>query len=295
MSSFSQFTGFVGLGIMGKGMAKNLITKFPERKLLVWNRSVGPSQELAAAFPGQVTIAHSPADVVRQSDITYSMLSDMNASMSVFDDPIDGIIAGVSAGKVIVDCATLSPERMMDECAKINEKGGMFLEAPVSGSKVPAETGQLIFLCGGSQEVFTLVTPALEAMGKANFYFGQAGQGCKVKLVVNMIMGTMMSALADGVTLAQAADLPIDKLLQVLSLGAMTNPMFQMKGPNMINNTFAPHFPLKHAQKDMQLALNMSKDLGVVLPTSAASNEEYLKTLERHGDDDFSAVYRANK
>ena len=105
----------------------------------------------------------------------------------------------------------------------------------------------------------------------------------------------MMNALSEGVTLAQAADLPVDKLLQVLDLGAMANPMFKMKGPNMINQTFAPHFPLKHAQKDMQLALNMSQDLGVALPTSAASNGEYVKALGAFGDEDFSAVYKANK
>lgn len=130
---------------------------------------------------------------------------------------MDGVIAGVKPGKLIVDCATLSPERMQDEESRIKAKGGLFLEAPVSGSKVPAETGQLIFLCGGPEPVYGTpeVAAALDAMGKAKFLFGPVGQGSRVKLVVNMIMGTMMGAFSEGMALGSAADLPLDSLLQV--------------------------------------------------------------------------------
>jgi glyoxylate/succinic semialdehyde reductase len=182
---------------------------------------------------------------------------------------------------------------MMFEEQKIKEKGGMFLEAPVSGSKVPAETGQLIFLCGGDEAVYGRVSEALDAMGKAKFLFGPVGQGTRVKLIVNMIMGTMMGAFAEGMALCKAADLPQDSLLQVLDLGAMANPMFKGKGPNMINNSFAPHFPLKHAEKDMRLALELGQQLGVSLPTTQASDDVYRTVLEERGDEDFSAVYAA--
>jgi len=291
----SAFTGFLGLGIMGKGMVKNLITKFPEKKYIVWNRSQGPAQELFSQFPNQVVVAETPAEVISQSDITFSMLSNMEASVAVFDDVASGVISATTSGKMIVDCATLSPERMQQIAQGINDRGGLFLEAPVSGSKVPAETGQLIFLCGGSQELFDVVTPSLQAMGKASFYFGGVGQGSKVKLVVNMVMGTMMAAFADGLNLAQAADIPADKLLQVLDLGAMSNPMFRGKGPNMLSDNFGPHFPLKHAQKDMKLALDLASASGVSLPTSTAANSDYEKCLGELGDNDFSAVIKANQ
>lgn len=189
--------GFIGLGIMGKGMAANLLKKVDGCSLVVWNRSPDACNELSAAFPGKVTIASTAAEVVQKCTVTYSMLSTMEASEAVFDCP-DGVIAAITPGKCIVDCATLSPERMVAIESGVTTKGGQFLEAPVSGSKVPAETGTLIFLCGGSPELYEKATPALQAMGKANFLFGEVGAGSKMKLVVNMIMGTMMSAFAEG-------------------------------------------------------------------------------------------------
>ena len=108
-----------------------------------------------------------------------------------------------------------------------------------------------------------------------------------------MIMGTMMGAFSEGMALCNAANLPQDVLLQVLDQGAMANPMFKMKGPNMMGGTFPTHFPLKHAQKDMRLALELSQSLGLELPTTAASDAMYRSVLETKGDEDFSAVYTA--
>lgn len=122
--------GFVGLGLMGKGMVKNLATKIGS-PMIIWNRSPEVCQEIKAEFGDLITIANSAADVVRESTITYCMLSTEEASIAVFDEEATGVIAGVSAGKIIVDCATLSRERMVDEDARIRAKGGLFLEAPV--------------------------------------------------------------------------------------------------------------------------------------------------------------------
>jgi glyoxylate/succinic semialdehyde reductase len=284
--------GFVGLGIMGKGMVKNLLTKV-ECNLVVWNRGVAASEELSAAYPGKVEIAETPAAVVSRCKYTFCMLSTEEASIAVFDRPGDGVIDGVTAGKVIIDCATLSPERMVDECARISAKGGLFIEAPVSGSKVPAENGQLIFLCGGEESVYNEIGQALDAMGKAKFLFGPVGNGSRVKLVVNMVMGTMMSAFAEGMQLSEAAAIPRDQLLQVLELSAIANPMFKLKGPNLINENYPAHFPLKHAQKDMRLALALGNELGVTMPTTVAANDMYKSVLDQSGDEDFSAVAKA--
>lgn len=287
--------GFIGLGIMGKGMLKNLVTKLEGSTFQVWNRSPEVANEIAAAFPGKVTVVPTASDVVKACEVTFSMLSTLEASEAVFNDSESGVYSGISSGKVVVDCATLTPERMQSINSAITSKGGLFLEAPVSGSKVPAETGTLIFLCGGDESVYDRVKPGLDAMGKASFFFGPVGQGSRVKLVVNMIMGTMMSSFSEGLALSEAAEIPTDKVLEVLSLGAMANPMFAQKGPNMLKGNYAPNFPLKHAQKDMKFALAMADQLNVSLPTTTAANEEYVKLLETKGDDDFCAVYAVDR
>lgn len=153
----------------------------------------------------------------------------------------------------------------------------------------------MIFLCGGDSEIFELVGPALDVMGKAKFLFGPVGKGSQVKLVVNMIMGSMMTAFSEGLALGSTLDLPLESLLQVLDLGALSNPMFRGKGPVMIQDKFATNFPLKHQQKDMRLALELAAQNDLPLPTAVAANELYKKAMDElnRGDEDFSAVYKA--
>ena len=292
----STKVGFVGLGIMGQGMVKNLVTKLPSiDTLVVWNRSGAVCQEIKAQYPGKIEIADTAAEVVQNCPVTFSMLSTLAASEAVFDKDGDGLIAGVSEGKVVIDCATLSPERMSKISCDITAKGGKFLEAPVSGSKVQADTGNLIFLCGGDEDVYKSNIPALEAMGKAKFFFGDVGTGSKMKLVVNMIMGTMLTSFSEGMDLCKASGLDQNKLLEVLDLGAMANPLFKAKGPNMINANYDPHFPLKHAQKDLQLAINLASENGIALPTVEVANEQYKSVLDSCGDEDFCAIYKADR
>jgi len=286
--------GFVGVGIMGKGMLLNLVTKMgADTEFLVWNRSKDVVNAIASDH-SNVKVAGSAKEVVERCDVTYCMLSTIDASIAVFDSE-DGVVAGVSAGKTIVDCATLTPERMADAAGRIKAKGGAFLEAPVSGSKVPAEKGLLIFLCGGDEATFSAVKPALDMMGKASFLFGDVGQGSRVKLIVNMLMGTMLTAFGESMALCDGAGLPQDKLLEVLSLGVMANQMFALKGPSMMKDEHPTHFPLKHAQKDMRFAIAMADELGVSLPTSASANESFKRARVEHGEEDFSAVYSVLK
>ena len=133
----------------------------------------------------------------------------------------------------------------------------------------------------------------LDAMGKAKFLFGPVGQGSRMKLVVNMIMGSMMAGFSEGLCLAKGLELDLTALLQVLDLGAMSNPMFRSKGPLMINGDFAPAFPLKHAQKDMRLALEQASANNISLPVASAANSCFVGALSDAGDDDFSAVFKA--
>ena len=284
--------GFVGIGIMGEGMATCLLND--GRSLVVWNRDASKSEKLKRAFPRLVTVAATAATVVETCAVTFSMLSTLEASQAVFP----ALVGAVKEGKSIVDCATLTPERMRDMRGAVTLAGGRFLEAPVSGSKAPAAQGALIFLCGGDAALYAEVKPELAVMGKADFLFGDVGAGTKMKLVVNMVMGDMMVALSEGLSLCGAAGLPGDAeagLLKVLDLGIMSNGMFRLKGPKMLAGDHAPNFPLKHAQKDMRFALNLGDQVGQALPVSAAANAAFLAARAKSGGDDFSAVYEQQK
>ena len=191
--------GFIGVGIMGLGMAENLLVSSrtvggppppfgsppsPAQKngrpLVVWNRTAAACDPLLAAYPALCTRVETAAEVVAACSITWSMLSTLEASEAVFP----GVLDAVGPGKSIVDCATFTPERMQAMEAAVMAKGGRFIEGPVSGSKGPAAAGQLIFLCGGDESLFAEVAPELGYMGKASFNFGPVGAGTRMKLVV---------------------------------------------------------------------------------------------------------------
>jgi 3-hydroxyisobutyrate dehydrogenase-like beta-hydroxyacid dehydrogenase len=293
--------GFVGLGLMGEGMAARLLSQgvagSPDRPLVVWNRTGSKCASLAASHPDKVVVVKStPKEVVESCGITFCMLSTPEASRDVFDGD-DGTLAGVSSGKSIVDCATLAEADMERMSEAVVSKGGRFLEAPVSGSKVPAAQGALIFLCAGSEDLFDEVEgSALKAMGKASHFFGsEVGTGTKAKLVVNSLMGTMLAAFGEGLALAQGVGLDPEKIIEVIGQGAIASPVFALKGPKMIAKDHAPNFPLKHQHKDMLLACEMAKAAGVEFSVMDQAEKLYRAAREdadlNVADDDFSAVF----
>ncbi|KAE8684626.1 Glyoxylate/succinic semialdehyde reductase 2 [Hibiscus syriacus] len=244
--------GFLGLGIMGKAMSMNLLKN--GFKVTVWNRTLSKCNELLAHG---ASVGQTPAEV----------------------------------GKGYIDMSTVDPETSCKISEAIMSKGGQFLEAPVSGSKQPAETGQLVILAAGEKALYDAAVPAFDILGKKSFFLGEVGNGAKMKLVVNMIMGSMMNAFSEGLVLADRSGLNPNDLLDVLDLGAIANPMFKGKGPAMLQNNYSPAFPLKHQQKDMRLALALGDENAVPMPVAAAANEAFKKARSmRLGDLDFSAV-----
>ena len=280
--------GFVGLGIMGYLMALNLIKA--GYSVTVWNRSPEKCDDLAA---GGAAVAQTPAEVAATCDITIAMLADPQACLDVALGE-NGIAAGMSSGKGYVDVSTVDAATAARVAEAIRAKGAMFLEAPVSGSKGPAQQGQLVFLTAGDKELFDAALPLLDVMGKASFFLGEVGAGARMKLVVNMVMGSMMSALAEGITLAESSDLDTKQLIEVLGLGAMACPMFALKGPAMVDGKYPTAFPLKHQQKDLRLALELAQEVGKHVPVAAAANGEFEAAMGQGlGDADFSAVLEA--
>ncbi|GAB2282366.1 Putative oxidoreductase glyr1 [Dionaea muscipula] len=282
--------GFLGLGIMGKAMAMNLLRD--GIKLTVWNRTPSKCDELIAHG---ASLGVTPAAVVKKCKYTIAMLSDPAAALSVVFEK-DGVLEQIRDGKGYIDMSTVSTDTSIKISEAITSKGGYFLEAPVSGSKKPAEDGQLIILAAGEKELYDEAIPVFDIMGKKALFLGKVGNGAKMKLVVNMIMGSMMTAFAEGLELADRSGLDSHTLLDVLDLGAIANPMFKLKGPSIIKNNYSTAFPLKHQQKDMRLALALGDENAVSMPVAAAANEAFKKARSMGlGDADFSAVYETLK
>lgn len=206
----------------------------------------------------------------------------------------NGIAAGLGPGKGYVDVSTVDAGTSQKVAQAVRGTGALFLEAPVSGSKGPAEQGALIFLTAGDRELFDAAGPLLDVMGKASFFLGDVGAGARMKLVVNMIMGAMMSSFAEGLTLAKDAGLKTKDVVEILGLGAMACPLFALKGPAMCEGRYPTAFPLKHQQKDLRLALELADEVGCKTPVAEAANSEYVKAMGQGlGDSDFSAVLEA--
>ncbi|KAL3806127.1 hypothetical protein ACHAXA_004993 [Cyclostephanos tholiformis] len=296
--------GFIGLGIMGEGMAMRLISEgvagTDDVPLVVWNRTISKCDDLRLRYPEKnISVKGTAREVVESCSIIFSMLSTPEASRAVFEGE-GGTLAGVSDGKFIIDCATLAESDMIRMSERVLSKGGQFLEAPVSGSKGPAHLGQLIFLCAGSQSVYQdpTVQSSLKAMSKATHFFGtDVGRGTRAKLVVNSLMGTMMAAFSESLALAESAGLDGNKMLEVIGQGAIQCPMYALKGPKMLRKDHAPNFPLQHAHKDMKLAVDMANEAGVAYTVtecaerlfSRARADKELNIAER----DFSAVFES--
>ncbi|XVE72618.1 hypothetical protein DITRI_Ditri11bG0052500 [Diplodiscus trichospermus] len=282
--------GFLGLGIMGKAMSMNLLKN--GFKVTVWNRTLSKCNELLAHG---ASVGQTPAEVVKKCKITIAMLSDPAAALSVVFDK-DGVLEQICSGKGYIDMSTVDPETSCKISEAITSKGARFLEAPVSGSKQPAETGQLVILAAGEKALYEEAVPVFNVLGKKSFFLGQVGNGAKMKLVVNMIMGSMMNAFSEGLVLAERSGLNPHSLLDVLDLGAIANPMFKGKGPAMLQDNYSPAFPLKHQQKDMRLALALGDENSVSMPIAAAANEAFKKARSMGlGDLDFSAVIETLK
>lgn len=173
-----------------------------------------------------------------------------------------------------------------------------FLEAPVSGSKIPAATGALIFLCAGSQDLFDEVKDTgLKVMGKASHFFNtQVGYGTRAKLVVNSLMGTMLAAFSESLALSESVGLDQSKMIEVIGQGSIQSPLYALKGPKMIVDDYDPNFALRHAVKDMTLASELANKAGVEFSIIHQAEELYRAACEDNelgvADDDFSAIYK---
>ncbi|KAF2289019.1 hypothetical protein GH714_024124 [Hevea brasiliensis] len=253
----------LGLGDNGKGQATNLIKS--GFKVTVWNRTLSKCNELVELG---ASIGETPAAVVKKCELTIAILSDPAATLSVVFDK-DGVLEEICNGKGYIDMSTVDPETSTNISKAITAKGGSFLEAPVSGSKQPAEAGQLVILAAGDKQ--RSIKSVYVALGKAT-------ESC---LILYIVKYSMMNAFSEGLVLAERSGLNPVNLLDVL--GERTS---------YAQEQLLPAFPLKHQQKDMRLALALGDENAVSMPVAAAANEAFKKARSMGlGDLDFSAVY----
>ena len=279
--------GFVGLGLMGQPMALNLLRGGQE--VTVWNRSAAACDPLREAG---ATVAGTPAAVAAVCRITFAMLADPEAALAVACGP-GGICEGLPAGSGYVDMSTVDASTAEQIAKAVAARGGRFLEAPVSGSRQPAEQGSLIILAAGDATLYEEAAPALDLMGRKRLYLGEVGNGARMKLIVNMVMGGMMAAFCEGLALAGATGLSPAAVLEVLDAGALANPLFRGKGARMLAGDFGVAFPLKHMSKDLRLARVLAAQQGTDHSVSAAAESSFARALARgDGDLDFSALLR---
>ncbi|QUX95660.1 NAD(P)-dependent oxidoreductase [Marinomonas sp. CT5] len=282
--------GFLGLGIMGCAMAANLIKAGFD--VTVWNRNAAKCAELVALGAHQ---GDTPKAVAASCDITFAMVSDPEAALALCQGP-NGVAAGIGSGRGYVDMSTVDDKTSKSISEQIIKAGGRFLEAPVSGTKKPAEDGTLIILAAGDPSLYNDAKAAFDVMGKMSPYLGEVGQGANMKLVVNMMMGGMLSIFSEGMSLGEKAGLDGQQILDILDAGAMANPMFKGKGAMLLNENYSTSFPLKHMQKDMRLAIALGDQLEQPLPTAAIANEAFKQAIKAgFADEDIAAVYKVIK
>ncbi|RLI23422.1 hypothetical protein DRO47_00580 [Candidatus Bathyarchaeota archaeon] len=268
--------GFIGLGVMGKPMAMNLLKAgYP---LTVWNRTRSKMEDLVkmGAAPGE-----SPKDVAEKSDVVITMVTDSAAVEAVILGP-SGVIEGVRPGMIVIDMSTISPSVTRRIAEKLKEKGVEMLDAPVSGGDIGAKQGTLSIMVGGSEEVFKECLPIFKVLGKRITYMGTNGMGQMTKLCNQVICALNIQAVCEGLILGAKAGLDLEKLLSVVTAGAAGSWMLSNLGPKIIKRDFEPGFKMVHQLKDLRLALAQASELNVPLPGTALVNQMF-KAVEAAG------------
>ena len=276
---------FLGLGLMGTGMARRLLgAGFP---LSVYNRTADTAAPLGA---DGARVASSPREAAVDAQIIVSMVADDAASRSLWLGE-RGALDGMSAGTIIIESSTVTPTWIAELAKAAEAKGVDVLDAPVTGSKVQAASGALRFLIGGSAAALERARPVLAAMGQTVVHVGPTGSGALLKLINNFLAGVQAASLAEALALIERAGLDLDTATQVLLDGAPGSPLVQTLLPRMIARDYTPNFHLSLMGKDLAYAAQEGERRGVHLSTARAALGDFERaTAAGHGMQDFSAV-----
>jgi 3-hydroxyisobutyrate dehydrogenase len=272
----NERVGFIGLGIMGQGMARNLLRAGTD--LVVWNRTGAKTKPFVADGAG---VADDPAAVARACSVIIICVSDTPDVEEVILGE-RGVLRGVQSGALVIDMSTISPLVTQQLAARIAEKGAHMLDAPISGGSEGAANGTLSIMVGGEADQVARAMPYLEAMGKAITHVGSHGAGQTVKLVNQILVVVNMLAVGEALLFAQAGGLDLEKTLAAVTQGAAGSWMLSNRGPQVVERDWRPGFTIDLQQKDLRLVLEAADQLGV--PTLATSTVFHLyRTLQVDG------------
>ena len=283
-----QHVAFLGLGIMGGGMAGRLVSAgFP---VTAWNRSVARADALRERG---ARIAASPRDAASDADVIISMVADDAASRRIWTGD-DGALASAKAGAIAIECSTISPQWVLELAQLVAARGGSFLDAPVTGSKAHAANGELMFLVGGDKAVLDRARSVLAPMSRGAMHLGAIGSGARMKLVNNFVCGVQAAALAEGLAFAEACGLEPATAMDVLANGAPGSPLVKAVSARMIARDYDVQFMLTLMRKDLTYAAAEAERHGIPLRTAAVAKDLFDAAIQAGwGQSDFSAVVEA--
>jgi len=272
---------FLGLGIMGRPMASNLVKAGHE--LTVWNRTPGKDVEGARS-------AASPAEAAAGAEVIWMCVSDTNVVESLLFGP-QGVEQSLTQGMVLVDSSTISPSATRKFTERVRPKGVDYVDAPMTGSKAAAEGGTLIFMVGGEEAAIEKLKPLFAAMGKLFFRMGDTGKGQAAKLAMNLQIALIYEGFAEALTLATKLGVNAETLLPVVQASMVHSGVVEYKAPFVLKRDFSPNFPLRLMHKDIQLALEAAKEVRAKLPGLETVEEIYeMATEDGHGNLDYAAT-----
>ncbi len=279
--------GFIGTGIMGSRMAHNLLKN--NYNLIVHNRTKDKAESLIKAG---AEWADSPLDVGTEADIIFTMLSNPEAVYEVSLGE-EGFLNSTKNNSLWVDCSTVNPTFSREMSKRAHECSVRFIDAPVAGTKSPAEKGELIFFVGGNEKDFGEVKPILEKMGKKIMHLGECGKGTSMKMVVNLMLAVSMASFSEALVLGEALGFDKDTIFNTLLGGPVTAPYLTAKKEKFAKDEYDTEFPLQWMHKDLTLVSDTADETDITLPTASAVKEIFAMAKQKgFGELDFSALYR---
>ncbi len=288
-----QTVGFIGLGLMGRPMALNLAKAGHD--LTVWNRTASRAADVlteAQKLGASVRVAKTPGEAAAGADVVIMIVSDPPAVESVLWGA-GGMLAALKPGSVLVDSSTVSPALARKSAAACAELEVEYLDAPVTGGTWGAEQGNLVFMIGGEAATLARVEPVLGVLGKKWFLLGPTGAGQSVKLAMNLLLALEVDAMAEALAIVTSAGIAGGRLVEVMQSSMARSPLLDIKAPMMLAGEYKASFPLRLMHKDVTLAIELAKQLGLKLPAGEASRKTYDAVLRAAKDDpDFAAVAR---
>ena len=272
---------FLGLGIMGRPMAANLVKAGHD--VTVWNRTPGKDVEGAKT-------AASPAEAARGAEVVWMCVSDTKAVENLLFGP-GGAENSLTDGMVIIDSSTISPAATLKFAQRVRAKGVSYVDAPVTGSKIGAEGGTLIFIVGGDEAVVEKLKPLFNATGKAVFRMGDTSKGQAAKLAMNLQIAMIYEGFAEALTLAAKLGVSAETMMPLIQASMVKSGVVEYKAPFVLKRDFSPNFPLRLMYKDIKLALDAAREARVKLPGLETVEEIYEVAVEDgHQDLDYAAT-----